>query len=208
MFPRLVRTLVVGSLLGWLTGSIAGCSDSGSGPDVAVTPVVSPADTTTPPTAAAPLRPVAGCPSGTWLASQEELQNYFNTVGSMSAVSIIVTGGAELRLGTDGRMSFVVGDFRFAQDAGGTRIDLLLDGSIDGTYAVDGSVLTTEALLADATAIASIDGTEMEVGPVLQSFIDQLPFDQARYRCAGDELVLDVTVSGTPHVITLAAARS
>jgi hypothetical protein len=204
MFPRLVRTLVVGSMLGWLTGSIAGCSDNESGPVVAVTP----AGTTTPPTTAAPPRPVAGCPSGTWMASQEELQNYFNTVGSMSAVSIIVTGGAELRLGTDGRMSFVVGDFRFAQDAGGTRIDLLLDGSIDGTYAVDGSVLTTEALLADAAATASIDGTEMEVDPVLQSFIDQLPFDQARYRCTGDELVLDVTVSGTPHVITLVAARS
>lgn len=164
-----------------------------------------PATTAPPITTAPPPAPVDGCPSGDWLASQEELQAFYDTVGAMTAMSIIVAGSAELRLGTDGRLSFVLTDFRFAQDAGGSRIDLLVDGSIDGTYTVSGSTMTTDAMVASATASASIDGTEMDVGPVLQNFVDQFPFDGAGYRCDGDLLVLDIAVGSVAHEMTLTA---
>lgn len=207
MSRREVRALAAGSTVFALAfAGLAGCSDGDASSDTASTSVTSPASVTSPITTVAALEPVTGCPTGTWLASEQGLQDYFNTVGAMTAVSVIVTSDAELRLGTDGRMSFVVDDFRFAQDAGGSRIDLLLDGSIDGTYAVTGSTMTAAALVPDATAVASIDGTETEVGPVLANFVEQLPFDDSRFRCTGNELALDVDVLGTPHVLTLQAA--
>ena len=174
-------------------------------PAADVTATTAPATTSPPVTTAAPPVPVDGCPSGDWLATQEELQAFYDTVGAMTAISFTVAGDAELRLGADGRLSLVLTDFRFAQDAGGSRIDLLVDGTIDGTYAVDGAAMTTDALVATATASAAIDGTEMEVGPVLQNFVEQFPFDGAGYRCDGDLLVFDITVGSAAHEMTLTA---
>ncbi|MCX6522555.1 MAG: hypothetical protein NTZ21_18000 [Actinobacteria bacterium] len=202
------RSLLVGMLACSVVVLPAACSgDDGaggdSGSDGAATTAA--ASTAPPITTAAPPVPVDGCPSGDWLATQEELQAFYDTVGAMTAMSIIVAGDAELRLGADGRLSFVLTGFRFAQDAGGSRIDLLVDGSIDGTYTVDGAAMTTDALVATATASASIDGTEMDVDPVLQNFVEQFPFDGAGYRCDGDVLVLDIAVGSAAHVMTLLA---
>lgn len=203
MSRRSVRALAaVSAMTAVAFAGLAGCRDDSSVP---VSTDAS-ASTASPITTVAPPRPVSGCPTGTWAVSQRELQGYFNTVGAMTAVSVVVDGDAELRLGTDGRLSFVVGDFRFAQDAGGTRIDLLMDGSIDGVYTVTGSVLTVDALVPDATAAASVDGTEMDVGPVLANFVAQLPFDGASFECTGGDLTLDVNVLGTPHRLTFPAS--
>ncbi len=203
MSRRSVRALAaVSAMTAVAFAGLAGCRDDSSVP----ASTASTASTASPMTTVPPPRPVTGCPTGTWALSQQELQGYFNTVGAMTAVSVVVTGDAELRLGTDGRMSFVVGDFRFAQDAGGTRIDLSMDGSIEGVYTVTGSVLTVDALVPDATASASVDGTEMDVGPVLANFVAQLPFDGASVECTGDDLALDVNVVGTPHRLTFQAS--
>jgi hypothetical protein len=66
-------------------------------------------------------------------------------------------------------------------------------------------VMATDALVATAAASASIDGTEMDVDPVLQNFVDQFPFDGAGYRCDGDALVLDIAVGSVAHEMTLTA---
>ncbi len=206
MSRRSVRALAaMPAMIALACAGLAGCRDDSSVP-VSTDASASTASTASPITTVAPPRPVSGCPTGTWAVSQRELQGYFNTVGAMTAVSVVVAGDAELRLGTDGRLSFVVGDFRFAQDAGGTRIDLLMDGSIDGVYSVTGSVLTVDALVPDATAAASVDGTEMDVGPVLANFVAQLPFDGASFECTGGDLTLDVNVLGTPHRLTFPAS--
>ena len=208
MRARVYQSLLRGMLACSVVVLPAACSgdDAGDGTDAADDSATTTPATTAPPiTTAAPPVPVDGCPSGDWLATQEELQAFYDTVGAMTAMSIIVAGDAELRLGTDGRLSFVLDDFRFAQDAGGSRIDLLVDGSIDGTYTVNGAAMATDALVATATASASIDGTEMEVDPVLQNFVDQFPFDGAGYRCDGDVLVLDIAVGSVAHEMTLTA---
>ncbi len=206
MSRRSVRALAAVSALTTVAfAGLAGCRDDSSVPASTASTDAS-ASTASPMTTVAPPRPVSGCPTGRWAVSQQELQGYFNTVGAMTAVSVVVAGDAELRLGTDGRLSFVVDDFRFAQDAGGTRIDLLMDGSIDGVYTVTGSVLTVDALVPDATAAASVDGTEMDVGPVLANFVAQLPFDGASFGCTDDDLTLDVNVLGTPHRLTFQAS--
>lgn len=172
--------------------------------DTSDLPPITPLDTSDLP--AAGQTTIEGCPAGDWYASQEELQAFYDTVGARAGVSFFFRGDAALQLREDGTLSYVLEDFLLQQEAGGTRVDVRLTGTIDGAYSVSGSVLRTSDIQSNVTTEAFVDDEPMEAGALADSFMSQFPFTDATYQCVGNDLVMDIPVLGTTHSMTLTAA--
>jgi hypothetical protein len=172
--------------------------------DTSDLPPITPLDTSDLPVA--DQAPVEGCPAGDWYASQDELQAFYDTVGARAGVAFVFRGDATLQLREDGTLSYVLEDFLLMQEAGGTRVDVRLTGTIDGSYSVSGSVLRTSGIRSNLTTDAFVDDEPMEAGALTDSFVSQFPFSDATYQCVGDDLVMDVPVLGTTHALTLTPA--
>lgn len=175
---------------------------TGADHDAAVDPAKTPQEPDTvvqQPAPAAPPEPAvspAECLVGSWLFSQDVMNEFYSSID---------TGGAELSIDGGSVLSFTEeayefdADFTLTMDIGMTA-DGVLTGTVGGSYSASEDVLTTANETNDVSLDVSVMGTTVDATNEFEGFMEFFSINDTPYECADGELTLHYRGGGDQRV--------
>lgn len=148
----------------------------------------------------------ADCLVGTWTMDEAALTAFYEQIGAMAGgvMAFSPVGSATLTMDAAGSYTWAP-DATITASASGIDVEVVLGGSIRGSYAVDGDRITTGTDSVDELSItASAGGVEIDPGAVAEG-IRSAPLNDSTYACSDHELTLTTVV--TEQTLTSTFAR-
>jgi hypothetical protein len=189
--------------------AVTGCSAGDGASDVATsdpeTSASTPAAVREP--ALDPLDPA--CLVGDWRITQAEMQGFYDAAtGSSEGFTITIEG--------DTGLSFTVDQYRYTPsftlilDVSGLRGEGVTTGSLGGSYAADGGLITTTLGDNNLATTITINGAAQDASGLVGSIIASDPINQAPFDCSDPQSpVLQFEVGeGVRTPVALTAAGS
>lgn len=172
-----------------LAGVLAGCTTAAdpAGPETAVPEESTGGETTD----------VGGdCLVGDWIISEDQLQGYYDQLGTETDVDITVTGYTALDFTADSYEYRP--QFGIELDISGVAATAQATGSVRGLYSTADGVITTENDVSDIALPVTVDGVAMDGSEFGNELISSQPINSTTYHCEAGAPVIDfLTTSGT-----------
>lgn len=140
------------------------------------------------------------CIEGDWVVSSEELAKYYSAVGQATGVPMSGTGSARIRF-IDFQFVYDA-QFELEMDVDGQVAMAKADGTVTGSYVIDGGIMSTETGANNLDIMVKVGGFEIDAGEFGNELLSSFPINDAPFSCDGPTIYFQ---TGGPdlHPVTL-----